>query len=91
MSLFTLQAISPTWVDTGFIVTAGMSQQESRQLYQEQPFVRADDVTESIVHVLSAPPHVQVRFLLSTSSTLNLFLQVAGTAAQTVIKGYNAT
>ena len=37
-----------------------MSEQAVLQLFQQMPCIQADDVTDTLVHVLSAPPHVQV-------------------------------
>ncbi|KAG0725512.1 Dehydrogenase/reductase SDR family member 11 [Chionoecetes opilio] len=52
--------ISPGVVETEFAVNTGMSQDAAQQFYQERPRMQADDVTDSLIHVLAAPPHVQV-------------------------------
>ncbi|MPC73253.1 Dehydrogenase/reductase SDR family member 11 [Portunus trituberculatus] len=54
------QAISPGLVETEFIMRTGRSPEAARQLYQEMPSLQPDDVTDSLIHALSAPPSVQV-------------------------------
>ncbi|KAG0709127.1 Dehydrogenase/reductase SDR family member 11 [Chionoecetes opilio] len=55
-----ISSISPGVVETEFAVNTGMSQDAAQQFYQERPRMQADDVTDSLIHVLAAPPHVQV-------------------------------
>ena len=64
---FTLKSISPSNVVTEFILNAGMSEEATRQLYEQTPHLQPADISETLIHMLSAPPHVQV------SSRLVLF------------------
>ncbi|XP_045130200.1 dehydrogenase/reductase SDR family member 11-like isoform X2 [Portunus trituberculatus] len=59
-----ISAISPGLVKTEFVVNAGLSEEAAGLVYQQQPSLQADDVTEALIHVLSAPPHVQVHDVL---------------------------
>ncbi|XP_063876868.1 dehydrogenase/reductase SDR family member 11-like [Scylla paramamosain] len=59
-----ISAISPGVVETEFAVNSGLSHAAAQQLYQQLPCVQADDITESVIHVLSAPPHVQIHDIL---------------------------
>lgn len=40
----------------------------AKKFYEEHGSVEADDITATLVHVLSAPPNVQVSLSLVTSS-----------------------
>ncbi|KAG0726367.1 Dehydrogenase/reductase SDR family member 11 [Chionoecetes opilio] len=60
-----ISSISPGRVETEFVVnTYGMSQDAAQQFYQERPRMQADDITDSLIHVLAAPPHVQIHDVL---------------------------
>uniref|UniRef100_A0A0P4WJ72 Dehydrogenase/reductase SDR family member 11 n=1 Tax=Scylla olivacea TaxID=85551 RepID=A0A0P4WJ72_SCYOL len=59
-----ISAISPGLVDTEFLMRAGRTPEQARQIYHEMPNLQADDVTDSLIHALSAPPHVQVHDII---------------------------
>ncbi len=71
------QSISPGLVETEFVMSAGFSEEESKKIYSSMPCIQADDITETLVHVLSAPPHVQVGLMHreSHSNLLPLILE----------------
>ncbi|XP_045130553.1 dehydrogenase/reductase SDR family member 11-like [Portunus trituberculatus] len=55
-----ISSISPTLVKTECLLNSGISEEAVRLLYNQYPSLEADDITETLIHVLSAPPHVQV-------------------------------
>ncbi|KAK8374855.1 hypothetical protein O3P69_017731, partial [Scylla paramamosain] len=59
-----ISAISPGLVKTEFVVNAGLSEEAAGHIYQQLPTLQVDDVTETLIHVLSAPPNVQVQDVL---------------------------
>ncbi|XP_045130803.1 dehydrogenase/reductase SDR family member 11-like [Portunus trituberculatus] len=59
-----ISSISPASVETEFAMRAGLSAEEARKFYQERSNLQADDVTDSLIHALSAPPHVQVHDIM---------------------------
>lgn len=64
-----ISAISPGAVETEFAVNAGMSKEAATKLYQQMSCIQADDVTDTLVHVLSAPSHVQIHDVLLRATT----------------------
>ncbi|XP_050731611.1 dehydrogenase/reductase SDR family member 11-like isoform X2 [Eriocheir sinensis] len=59
-----ITSISPGVVETEFAINAGFSEEMSKQFYSNMPSIQSDDVTDMLIHVLSAPPHVQVHELI---------------------------
>ena len=63
---FSLQSISPGIVETEFSYRMNADKPElAKQLYSSLHALQPEDVAASVIHVLSAPKHVQVSgFLL---------------------------
>ncbi|XP_045130202.1 dehydrogenase/reductase SDR family member 11-like [Portunus trituberculatus] len=59
-----ISAISPGMVETEFAERAGMSKAAAHQMYTQNACMQADDITESVIHALSAPRRVQIHDIL---------------------------
>ncbi|KAK8397172.1 hypothetical protein O3P69_004707 [Scylla paramamosain] len=59
-----ISAISPGMVATDFGFRSGMRKEESEKMIQERACLQPEDVTESVIHILSRPPHVQIHDLI---------------------------
>ncbi|XP_050724033.1 dehydrogenase/reductase SDR family member 11-like [Eriocheir sinensis] len=57
-----ISAISPGVVETEFVMNARLAKDANaaKKLYKERGSMSADDVTATLVHILGAPPHVQI-------------------------------
>ncbi|XP_050723015.1 dehydrogenase/reductase SDR family member 11-like [Eriocheir sinensis] len=61
-----ISAISPGLVETEFIANARLAEDANaaKKFYKERGSLSADDITATLVHILSAPPHVQIHDVL---------------------------
>lgn len=59
-----VSAISPGFVETEFAALYHRSEEAARETYGRFPVLQPQDVAESVWHVLSAPPHVQIHDVL---------------------------
>ncbi|XP_050724047.1 uncharacterized protein LOC127002278 [Eriocheir sinensis] len=64
-----ISAISPGWVKTDIVVNCHLAEdaEAAKKFYEEHGSVEADDITATLVHVLSAPPNVQIHDVLIRS------------------------
>ncbi|XP_068245885.1 dehydrogenase/reductase SDR family member 11-like [Palaemon carinicauda] len=58
-----VSAISPGLVETEFAIRQ-RGEEEGRKAYATFPCLKAEDVAESVCHIISAPPHVQIHDLI---------------------------
>ncbi len=59
-----VSAISPGFVETEFAALYHRSEDVARETYGRFPVLQPEDVANSVWHVLSAPPHVQIHDIL---------------------------
>ncbi|XP_050723080.1 dehydrogenase/reductase SDR family member 11-like [Eriocheir sinensis] len=61
-----ISAISPGWVETEFVVNCHLVEDASaaKKFYEEQRSLSADDIAATLVHILTAPPQVQIHDVL---------------------------
>ena len=55
------QSISPGIVETDFSKTMTGDEDGAKKFYQSLSCLQASDVAASVVHVITAPPHVEVK------------------------------
>jgi 17beta-estradiol 17-dehydrogenase / 3beta-hydroxysteroid 3-dehydrogenase len=56
--------VSPGFVRTDWWVESGLTEEESRKLYEESPSLQPEDVADAVLYAVGCPPHVQVKNLL---------------------------
>ena len=71
-----LQAISPGIVETEFFPRMVKDDAAGKEAYGKLKCLQSDDIADSVLHVLSAPPHVQVCDIEVLASLLNCQYQV---------------
>ncbi|MEM9195128.1 MAG: SDR family NAD(P)-dependent oxidoreductase [Myxococcota bacterium] len=59
-----VSAVSPGFVETEFAEHYHQSAERARETYRRYPVLQAEDVAETVFHVLSAPSHVQIHDVL---------------------------
>ena len=59
-----VSALSPGFVETGFAAHYSKSEERARQTYSRYKVLEADDMAETVVYLLSCPPHMQVHDVL---------------------------
>ncbi|XP_069166574.1 dehydrogenase/reductase SDR family member 11 [Procambarus clarkii] len=59
-----IAAISPGIVETEFAPRMLKSEEAGKKIYMNRMCLKADDIASSVIHVLSAPPHVQIHDIL---------------------------
>ena len=55
-----LQCVSPGVVETEIITAAGVSAEDANAFYSNNPVMKAEDVAETVKHIITAPSHVEV-------------------------------
>ena len=55
------QAISPGYVETDFLVNASFTADQSRSVFTSIKAIQPSEVADSVIYIMSAPQHVQVR------------------------------
>lgn len=58
-----LQSISPGYVETSILATAGMDGEKIRRALKLDKGLQPEDIADAVVYVLSTPHHVQVHEL----------------------------
>lgn len=60
--LLSLKSVSPGPIDTEFFVANNLHAQSDRfeDFLADLPMLKAEDVVDACIYVLSTPPHVQV-------------------------------
>lgn len=56
--------VSPGLIKTEFAETKLGSKEQAEDLYSTNPHLLPEDVAESVLYILSAPPHVDVNDIL---------------------------
>jgi len=59
-----VSALSPGFVETGFAAHYSKSEERARQTYSRYKVLEAQDMAETILYLLSCPPHMQVHDVL---------------------------
>ena len=59
-----VSALSPGFVETGFAAHYSKSEERARQTYSRYKVLEAQDMAETVVYLLSCPPHMQVHDVL---------------------------
>jgi len=69
------QAISPGYVETDFLLNASYTAEQSRSIFSSMKAIQPSEIADSVIYIMSAPQHVQVRkTILNTSlRELNFF------------------
>ena len=62
--IFEMQAISPGRVETDIFVNSSFTAEESRAILSSLKAIQPSDIADSVVYILSAPQHVQVRNIM---------------------------
>ncbi|KAK8729135.1 hypothetical protein OTU49_008644 [Cherax quadricarinatus] len=57
-------AISPGIVETEFAGRMNKNEAEGKKFYKNLECLQADDIASSVIHILAAPPHVQIHDIL---------------------------
>jgi len=57
-------AVSPGVVETEFAPRMMKNEEMGKQFYASMKSLQAEDVADSVVHIISAPPHVQIHDIL---------------------------
>ncbi|TOF82810.1 short-chain dehydrogenase, partial [Vibrio parahaemolyticus] len=57
-------AISPGVVETEFAGRMNKNEAEGKKFYKNLECLQADDIASSVIHILAAPPHVQIHDIL---------------------------
>lgn len=63
--LLFLQSLSPGYVKTAFAANAGIQiDDQLKEFLSKMKGLKAEDVADAVVYILSTPPHVQVHELI---------------------------